>query len=246
MAETLTLKSVTTRAETPSTQSFIFELGDDSLVYKPGQYVTVKLLDEIDDPRGPQRPFTLSSSPTDERHISIATKMTGSPFKKRLQWIAEHNVEPGKHLRLRGPMGRFTLDTERPVVCIAGGIGITPFRSMFRFINDRNGKMPVRLIYSNTTADDIAFRKELDELAAGGDWLRITYTITRSGNDEQTWDGRKGRIDADLISEASADLDAPLYYVCGPPGMVQAMTDILEQELGVPEPDLRTEKFAGY
>lgn len=245
MAETLSLKSIETRAETPSIQTFFFELATADFDYRPGQYITVKLLDNIEDPRGPQRPFTLSSSPT-EKLISISVKMTGSPFKKQLQSIADQQENPDTHLKLRGALGSFTLDAQRPAVCIAGGIGITPFRSMLRYIDDRKINLPVSLLYSSSSADDIAFRDELDEIANKDSGLKTVYTITgsRAGNLRQP--AKSGRIDAALIHQVSSRMQEPVYYVCGPPAMVTAMADILGSELGVGEADIRVEKFVGY
>lgn len=246
MAETLNLNSVQVQAETPTTKTFLFELADSQFDYEPGQYITLKLLDDIDDPRGPQRPFTLSSSPTESGIISITIKTTESLFKQRLEQIAEQQLEPAACLKLRGPLGSFTLDSQRPAVLIAGGIGITPFRSMLRYLSDRHISLPVTLVYSNTTPDEIAFGNELEEIADGGDWLEIVYTITQNENAYPEWTGQRGRIDAGLLREACKRLQRPIYYVCGPPGMVAGITDILQQELNVAESDLRVEKFAGY
>lgn len=245
MAKILSLKSIESRMETFSTQTFFFELATNEFDYQPGQYITIKLMNGIEDPRGPQRPFTLSSSPT-ERLLSISVKMTGSPFKKELQRIAERQEEPETHLKLRGALGSFTLDTQRPAVCIAGGIGITPFRSMLRYIHDRQRNLPVSLLYSNSSDDDIVFRDELDEIANKDSWLETIYTITGSQHGNLQRASKSGRIDAALIREASSRMREPVYYVCGPPAMVAAMNDILGQQLGIDEADIRMEKFVGY
>lgn len=246
MPDTLSLRSVESRTETPSTQTFLFRLAEDAFRYQPGQYITIKLLDDINDPRGPQRPFTLSSSPTDQNVISITVKMTGSVFKQRLQQLARQGGSLDEHLNLRGPLGSFTLDAQRPAIMIAGGIGITPFRSMLRSLGNEQQHEPIRLLYSNSTPEEIAFREELDELADQHDWLQVIHTISRPEDSDSPWRERTGRIDAELIREVSADLQQPLYYVCGPPGMVKAMTDILQDEFGIAEEDLRVEKFVGY
>ncbi|MDZ7735296.1 MAG: FAD-dependent oxidoreductase [Gammaproteobacteria bacterium] len=105
---------------------------------------------------------------------------------------------------------------------IAGGIGITPFRSMIRHAVDTAAGNAIILLYSNDTPDEIAFREELDSLAENNDWLTVIHTIT---GDSGSWSSRTGRIDADLIAEHAGRLDSPVYYVCGPPDMVKAMDE---------------------
>lgn len=245
MAATLALTSVESRSETPSARTFFFGLEQDGLDYLPGQYITIRL-EGLEDPRGPQRPFTLSSSPTEGRRIHITTRMTGSPFKQALQKIANEEDGLEQRIKVRGPLGSFTLDMERPAVMIAGGIGITPFRSMIRYLADQKAGLPIVLLYSNNIVSDIAFRDELDTVAEKADWLSIIHTITRTSEIEHAWSGRTGRIDSELITEAADHLDNPIYYVCGPPGMVTGMAGIIQSELSVPESDLRVEKFTGY
>lgn len=241
MAASIHPRSVESLQETSSARTFYFGLAE-PFDYHAGQCITVKLAD-VEDPRGPQRPFTLSSSPTEPGRISITIKMTGSPFKETLKKLADDDARLAEQLTLRGPMGDFTLDTERPALMIAGGIGITPFRSMIRHACDHAEGPAITLLYSNDTPDEIAFREELDSLAENNDWLTVVHTITGDTGD---WSGRTGRIDADLIAEHAGRLDNPVYYVCGPPDMVGAMEKILEDELTIPEADRRSEKFSGY
>lgn len=245
MASTLKAISIDSRKETPSARTFCFELDSGGLDYRPGQYITVRL-EGIEDPRGPQRPFTLSSSPTEKGQISITSEMTGSPFKEALQKIAAQGNNIEEQLKIRGPMGDFTLDMERPALMIAGGIGITPFRSMIRYVRDQGADLPIVLLYSNSTLSDITFRDELDAAAGDSDALTVVHTLTRSAESGNGWSGRTGRIDSEVIAEAAGPLEKPVYYVCGPPDMVTAMTGIVQDELDVAESDLRAEKFTGY
>lgn len=244
MATTLKVNSITANPETAGTQTFTFNL-DNKLDYQPGQYVTLKLAD-VDDPRGPQRPFTLSSSPAEKDRIAITLRQTGSPFKKALQKLAEQQDKPDEQLKLRGPMGNFTINTERPALMIAGGIGITPFMSMIRYLHDQDMKIPVVLLYSNRTTAEIAFREELDSITDKSDWLSVIHTITRPDESEGEWNGRTGRIDGKLITREVKNLEDPIYYICGPTGMVTAMIDLVQGELEIPEDDIRSEKFSGY
>jgi glycine betaine catabolism B len=241
MSKTLQPISIRHVRETGSVVTFAFEL-EGAVQYQAGQYVTLKLAG-VEDPRGPQRPFTLSSSPTEVRRLSVTMRMTGSPFKTRLTEISEH--ETLDEIKMRGPMGEFKLDTERAAVMIAGGIGITPFRSMLRNAADRGLGLQVILLYSNRTPAEIVFKQELDDIARRWKRLKIVYTITRP-EEAKGWTGKTGRIDADLIREHAQALDAPLYYVCGSRTMVDDLSRVVADELNVAQEDLRTEKFTGY
>jgi len=243
MSSDYTPVAVEAYAETPTTQTFRFRLDGAMFDFRPGQYVTVKIAG-VDDPRGPQRPFTLSSSPSEADALWITTRMGGSPFKEALKELGAGGDCSGR-VNLRGPLGKFTLDRQRPAVMIAGGIGITPFRSMIRWVKDTQAEVPIVLLYSNETPAEIAFREELDDLAEAESWLEVVHTITDPEAAED-WDGRTGRIDDKLIGEAAARLDHPVYYVCGPPGMGEGVHDAVVEDLGVREADLRPESFSGY
>jgi len=244
MAEYVTITAIESRQEASSARTYFFSTGSE-FVYLPGQYVAVKL-EGVEDPRGPQRPFTLSTSPTEKDRIGITVKETGSPFKEALHEIAEQGGELEGRLRMRGPMGNFTLDSDRSAIMLAGGIGITPFRSMIRYIADKSYNLPVVLIYSNDTPEDIVFRDELDNLAEQSKWLTVCHTITQPADAVDTWSGRTGRINGDFIRKQAAHLKSPVYYVCGPPAMVTAMCGIVIDELRTPKSDLMFEKFTGY
>lgn len=244
MPVTIHPESIESQQETPSTRTFLFGLKE-PLDYDAGQYITVRLAN-VEDPRGPQRPFTLSSTPTDAKYIRITTRMTGSPFKKALSQIAADGDGLSDRVTLKGPMGEFILETARPAIMIAGGIGITPFISMIRYARDEGLATPVTLLYSNDTPEEIAFHDELDEIAGKADWLTVIHTITQPADSQRQWSGRTGRIDGELIAGHAKEMDEPIYYVCGPPAMVSGMSDMLQDELGIAVADLRTEKFSGY
>ncbi len=228
------------RPQTPTVTTFRFDLGDRTLDYRPGQYSSVKL-DGVEDPRGPMRPFTLSSSPTEPRALAITTRLTGSPFKTRLAAL-----RPGEEVDIRAPMGDFTLDTGRPAVMIAGGIGITPFRSMIRFAADRGLELPIVLLYSCRTPSEIVFKPELNEVVRNHRNVRVVYTITRPEESKNGWKGRRGHFDAATISAEGSGLERAVYYVCGSARMVDGMTKLLAEEVGVEGEDIRAEDFPGY
>jgi ferredoxin-NADP reductase len=227
--------------QTPSVTTFRFDLGGRALEYQPGQFGSMKL-EGIADPRGSMRSFTLSSSPTESGWVAITTRISGrSPFKERLS-----NLRPGEEVDLRAPMGEFTLDTRRPAVMLAGGIGVTPFRSMIRYAADRALELPIVLLYSSRTPEEIVFMDELDELARQHRTLKVVYTITRPGEARETWAGRIGRFDAGSVRAKAAGLSQATYYVCGSEAMVDGATRMLTEELHVPKNDIRSEEFPGY
>lgn len=220
----------------------VFSLGESHFAYEPGQHVSLVLPGPLDDPRGSNRIFSLSSSPTEQGILSITTRDSGSPFKQRLLH------DPGEDLtvEVRGPLGSFLLDPERPAVLLTGGIGITPFRSMVRAAADRGFKEPVILLYSNRWVEEIIFHRELDEIAAGHDLFTVDYTVTRPEESKGPWDGRRKRIDAFWIEETASRLLNPRFYVCGPPAMVHELNAMLSYQIGIPDDDILSEEFEGY
>ncbi|HEV2137831.1 MAG TPA: FAD-dependent oxidoreductase [Nitrososphaerales archaeon] len=184
------------------------------------------------------RPMSLASSPT-RPNLEYGVRLSESAFKH-----AFAALKPGDSVVLRGPFGHFVLEEERPAVLLAGGIGITPLKGMAEYASDKALPIPVRLLYSNSSEDDIAYRNELDELERQNLHFRVIHTLT--GNDvPKGWKGLVGRIGMRQLKEASKGLDRPVYYVCGKPGMVIAMMRLLS-EVAVPEEDIRFELFRGY
>jgi ferredoxin-NADP reductase len=142
------------------------------------------------------------------------------------------------------PKGEFVLpeETDQPYVFIAGGIGITVFRSMLRYIAEEGLPHRVTLVYSNRDQDSAAFLDELSALERDNPNLRLVLTMT----DEPAWNGETRRIDARLLRDhLTSGLDSFTYLIAGPPAMVDAMEKTL-QEAGVPEEQIRPERFSGY
>jgi ferredoxin-NADP reductase len=148
-------------------------------------------------------------------------------------------AEPGAKLDLEGPFGTFGLppDETIPLLFVAGGTGIAPLRSMLIERLSRPTRVPIALVYSARSADEFAFRAELNALAAAG---RITahLTVTR---DIDTWPGRRGRIDETLLQDALPSMQS-LCLVCGPPQLVADTTTLL-RSLGVTEERILIEKY---
>ena len=218
----------------------VFDLLGEEVEFKAGQYFWVTLLDPpYDDEKGPRRHITVVTSPNDRGVLGLATRVRESAFKRSL---AELPV--GSEAIVEQPKGEFLLpeSTELPYVFIAGGIGITVFRSMLRYIAEENLPHRVTLVYSNRDQESTAFLEELDELEQAIPNLRVVFTMT----DDPGWDGETRRIDAPMLRDhLDADLGSFTYLIAGPPKMVEAMEELLIGE-GVPETQIRPERFSGY
>lgn len=207
--------------------------------FEPGQAVTLLLTDPPPEANSRQRIFSLTSAPF-EAELSIATRMReGSAFKHALK-----TLRPGAKLQLKGPRGTMTLheDASRAAVFIAGGIGITPFMSMLRQAAHEGSTRQLRLVYSNRRPQDAAFLRELQGLEKKIAGFRLVATMT---DVPPAWKGETRKIDAELIAQASRELAAPVYYLVGPPGFVEAIKQTLATA-GVAADDVRTEEFYGY
>lgn len=218
----------------------VFDLLGHEVDFTPGQYFWVTLLDPpYDDEKGPRRHITVVTSPNERGVLGLATRVRDSAFKRSL---AELPV--GAEVDVEEPKGSFLLpeDTEQPYVFIAGGIGITVFRSMLRYIAEEQLPHRVTLVYSNRDRESTAFLDELRELERAIPNLRLVLTMT----DDEEWDGETRRIDADMLRDhLDGGLDSFTYLVAGPPSMVEAMEKTL-REAGVPEEQVRPERFSGY
>lgn len=226
------------RREAEGIETFRFS---SNMHFKAGQYIMIELDIEPEDPRGNDRQFSISSSPTEKGYIEITTKLSESPFKKRLA-----ELKKVEEVRIKGPMGSFGFqkDTERPAVMIAGGIGITPFISMMKYLTINSSPAQITLLYSNKTPEEIAFRKDLEQLEKSNKNLCVIHTITRPGESKQQWTGKTGRIDAGFIGE-NADIEKSIFYICGPPAMVDSMINILKS-LEISDDRIHVERFIGY
>lgn len=221
------------------TKSFRF-LRPEGLDYVAGQFAFFTIPAQGRGTEAADKPlrhhFTLSSSPT-EPFIEFTTRMTGSPFKDTID-----SLKPGTVIRLEGVGGRFTLaGASRKVAYVTGGIGITPARSAIRWVADIGADFDIVVLYGNRNLAAAAFADELDELA--GDWLSVVHVLKEP---PAGWQGPTGLIDADLIRAHVPDCDERRFMVSGPPAMVEAMNDLLIEEVGIDRDRVETERFTGY
>jgi ferredoxin-NADP reductase len=231
------LRFVRRLSEAENIQSFYFE-SEPALRFRAGQYLMVTLPHMQVDDRGAERAFTIASSPA-ESLVRLTTRFSrdSSSFKRALMALT-----PGATLAADGPFGDFVVrDDDGPLVLIAGGIGITPFRSMLadQFASGRRHE--ITLLYSNSSPD-FAFRPFLDALAKCWADLRVVYTVTRPS---LGWHGPTGRIGAEFIRDHVRAADLATFYVCGPTPLVNGMRASLA-ELDVDERRLVHEGFPGY
>lgn len=208
--------------------------------FKPGQAVALELIDPPAGDGQSRRTFSLVSAPF-EGTLMVATRMRDSAFKRALKTLPD-----GASVKLEGPFGELTLDNAgRPVVLIAGGIGITPFMSMLRQAAKDRSPHRLFLVYSNRRPEDSAFLAELQGLERQNKNLRLLATMTDMSKSACKWEGETSFVNADLVKRFVGDLAAPLFYVVGPPAMVEAMQETLTRA-GVVEDNIRTEEFYGY
>ena len=128
--------------------------------------------------------------------------------------------------------------TTAPLLLVAGGSGVVPFRAMLRHRRRAGSEVPVRLLYSSRTLEDVIYRAELDEPEAG---VEVVHTLTRT--QPPGWNGRAGRVDAALLAEVAwPPAQNPLAFVCGPTAFVEVVAGALV-ELGHPSARIKTERF---
>ena len=217
-----------------------FDLLGEEVDFTPGQYFFVTLPDVgHQDDKGLRRHITVVTSPNEKGVLGFATRMRDSAFKRSLGELpvgAEVEVEP--------PKGAFALpdDASQPLVFVAGGIGITVFRSMLRFIQEEGLPYRVTLIYSNRDRESTAFRDELQELEKENANLRLILTMTQ----DPDWEGETRKIDAEFFRDhLGENLDESTFLVAGPPAMVEGMQAALA-EAGVDEKNVVAERYSGY
>ncbi len=210
------LKVLDKRQETKNIFSLILEKPGGFRFYA-GQYLDVEI-------NGDTRAFTISSSPVED-FLMITTRKGISQFKKALE-----SLKAGDMITTSHPAGTFTLDETEPAIFIAGGIGITPFRSMLKYAVDQKLSTPITLIYSNSD-NNFLFKKELNQWQKLYPKLKIHYVVT----------DKDGRLTEDKLRS----IINSIYYLAGPPKMVDDFEKML-LNLRVDPTNIRTDRFDGY
>jgi ferredoxin-NADP reductase len=205
------------------------------LTYKPGQYffITIKQNDkEI------SKHFSFSSSPTEQEYFEFTKKFTDHESS-----IALRASRAGDWARIDAPYGEFTFEGEyHKIALLAGGIGITPFISFCKNATDKKLDSKITLFYGCRSENDIAFKQELENMQRQNKNLKVIFTVNQVSNQ---WKGLTGAITADIIKNELQDYQENIFYICGPPPMVQAMQTLAEN-IGLPKSKVKLEFFTGY
>lgn len=220
--------------------SFYFERKKD-FDFIPGQYLKLYLQIENPDARGSSRYFTISSSPTDRKFLTITTKIIKSSFKMRL-----NSLKPGEIVTVFGPIGyfNFNVNNKKPKIFLAGGIGITPYRSVLRYMDNKALKLnaSITLIVSFSSREEVIFFEELKEIENRNSNIRVVYTLTHDNNMYPEFE--KGRINASMIKKYTQNKDSE-FFIVGSEAFEANMIELVKS-LKVPEADTFTENFPGY
>jgi ferredoxin-NADP reductase len=223
------------------TMAFQFEKPE-GFTFKAGQSIDMTLLEPSEtDGEGNRRAFSIASSP-DEVTLLVATRMRDTAFKRVLG-----AMPIGSHVQIEGPFGNLVLHNNpaRSAVFLAGGIGITPFRSIL--LRATREHLPHRLFcfYANRRPEDAPFLQELEALRRQNPSYTFVPTMTDMSRSHRSWQGATGRIDQAMITKHVKSTVSPIYYLAGPPGMVGALHALLNT-MRIDGDDIRTEEFAGY
>ncbi|HXL42435.1 MAG TPA: FAD-dependent oxidoreductase [Gaiellaceae bacterium] len=218
----------------------VFDLLGEEVDFRPGQYFWVTLLDPpYDDEKGPRRHITVVTSPNEHGVLGLCTRIRDTAFKRSLV-----ELPVGADVEVEEPKGNFLLpeDTSQDYVFVAGGIGITVFRCMLRYIAEEDLPHRVTLVYSSRDRESAAFLDELQEIERQRANIRVVVTMT----EDPGWEGEKRRVGADFLRDhLDGALDSFTYYIAGPPGMVDGVAEMLQAE-GIPEERVVPARFSGY
>jgi ferredoxin-NADP reductase len=218
--------------ETPRVRSLVLD-PPDWRGHRAGQHVDVRLTAE--DGYQAQRSYSIASAPEDEHLVLTVERLDDGEVSPYLV----DELRPGDELELRGPIGGYFVweaSTGGPLLLVAGGSGVVPFRSMLRHRSAARSDVPARLLYSSRALDEVIYRDEWEGLGAD-----VRLTLTRQ--QPEGWTGYARRIDAELLAEVAwPPKERPLVYVCGPTTFVEVAAESLVA-LGHDAGRIRTERF---
>ncbi len=223
------------------TMAFYFEKPK-GFEFKAGQFNDWTITNPVEnDNEGNTRAFSIASAPS-ENYLMFASRMRKTAFKNNLK-----NMTIETEIKIEGPFGDFTLhnDVSRPAVLLAGGIGITPFRSIILQTTAEKTPHKIFLFYSNRRPQDAAFLEELENTDKESLNFKMVATMTNTAGTMIKWGGETGYINQEILSRYLDNLSKPIHYIAGPPTMVLAMKTMLNQS-GINDDDIHIEEFAGY
>ena len=225
----------------PDVYDFIFARPP-RMAFAPGQYMEWTLRHPDTDSRGNRRYFTLASSPTEsELRVGVKFYQHSSSFKKAMLALDDETEIVANQLA-----GDFVLpaDPNEKLVFLAGGIGVTPFRSMIQYLLDTGQRRPIVLFYANKTVDDILYRDVFDQ-AQRRLGIEVIYTLTDARTLPASWQGRVGRLSPKLIRAVVPEYRDCTYFISGPNQMVDSFQGVL-RDLGIKPARIKTDYFPGF
>jgi ferredoxin-NADP reductase/DMSO/TMAO reductase YedYZ heme-binding membrane subunit len=225
--------------QTHDVQTFRFARPDGGPLpfrHQPGQYLVIS---PMINGKKVNRPYTISSSPTQPGYCEITVKREEKGLVSR---HLHDTLREGDTVDISAPTGRFIFDgtQAQSIALIAGGVGITPLMAITRYLTDKDWKGDIYFACAAKTPNDIIFRKELDDLKARFPNLHLHVTLSRA--QDTNWTGHKGHVNEEFLMKCIPELSARLVYICGPNAMM-AMTIQLLKDLGVPAEQIKMEEF---
>ena len=206
---------------------------DGELSYTPGQWVRLKLYLQHPDEKGDERYFSIVNP--DAENIEIATRISDTGYK---QTLSAMQFDDAAWISQIGGSLTMPEASNKEIVMVAGGIGITPFKCMLDHAAATGDRRPMTLLYSNKNFDNAAFYHELKKIDAEKDNIRVIFVMTR----QEDWPGPKGRINSDFLKQTLPSPEKLHYMVAGPPNFVNGIGTALEE---IKATDTHFEKFFG-
>jgi len=202
-----------------------------------GQHVDVRLTAE--DGYQAQRSYSIASAPEDQHLMLTVERLDDGEVSPYLADV----LRPGDQLEFRGPIGGYFVwqsSLGGPLLLLAGGSGIVPFRAMLRHHAASGSRASVRLLYSSRSFQDIIYRDELSRLVSP-ERVSVAHTLTREW--PEAWSGHRRRIDQELLREVAWPAsERPLVYICGPTAFVERAADLMVG-MGYEPERIKTERF---
>jgi ferredoxin-NADP reductase len=211
-------------------------------IFKPGQWIDITLLSPSQtDAKGNVRGFSIASAPYED-FLMVATRSRDTAFKRELA-----TMPLGTAVKIEGPGGNLVLhnNRDRTAVFLAGGIGVTPIRSILLWAAKQKLAHRIYLFFSNRRPEDAPFLEELRALQQQNPNYTFVATMTQMETSHREWKGETGYINQDMLAKYVKDTKSPIYYIVGPPGMVKGLQMMLNVA-GIDDDDIRTDEFGGY
>ena len=234
MAQELTVRVKEVIQRTYNVKSIRLDIGGKA-DFKAGQFLSVTLQNNP----ALKKYLSISSSPTEECYLEFTKKLTESDFSKAL-----NQLKPSDTVNIQYPFGKFILgEPEVDIAFLSGGIGITPIRSIAKYIVDKNLGTDMVLVYANRSLKDIVFKDDFDAMQKIYPKIKVAHVLCEA---DPGFKCIPGLINAQVIKNEVSDYLKRKFYLCGPPQMVEAMEKLLTQELAVGKANIITENFQGY